>query len=200
MGAWGVIASLTLFAQDVVAPQPLQTAPPESADVTVTKGTQLDLIIDAPLDSKDSKPGDWFPIHLAVDLTDADGHVLLPAGTMGQGQVVHAAKAGFGGKAGELIVNARYLQCGATRVPLGHFNFAEAGKDRSRTAGTVSAASAGALSVPVAGAGALIAFMIQGGQVHVPAGTPALAKITADTVMTDGDRASCLSTPNSNGE
>lgn len=157
-------------------------------------------MIDGILDSKESKPGDWFPIHLARDLTDGGGAVLLPAGTRGQGQVVHAAKAGFGGKAGELIVNARYLQCGTTRVPLGHFNFAEAGKDRSRTAGAVSSAAAGALSAPIAGAGALVAFMIQGGQVHVPVGTLAMAKVTADTAMTDGERASCLSAPNSNGE
>jgi hypothetical protein len=46
------------------------------------------------------------------------GSVVAPAGTPGVGEVVHAAHASFGGKAGELILAVRYLELNGTRIPL----------------------------------------------------------------------------------
>ncbi len=130
-------------------------------------------------------------------LRDASGAIVLADGVTGGGEVIHAAKAGFGGRAGELIVTARYLQCGAARIPLGHFRFAATGTDNSQAAAGVNVAAAGAsVLAPLAGIGALAVFAIQGGQVNVPAGTPALARVNADVALDAAALAACQG-PNS---
>ena len=50
-----------------------------------------------------------------------DGKEVIPAGTTGQGQIVHAAKSGWGGKAGELIVAVRYIDYNGVHIPLRRF-------------------------------------------------------------------------------
>ena len=59
---------------------------------------------------------------------------MVPAGTPGVGEVVHAERARFGGKAGELILAARYLDFQGTRIPLRTLRFgAQQGRDNSGT-------------------------------------------------------------------
>lgn len=188
----GVALMPFLFSlQDAGASPQSQASAEVDAARLVAKGTPVEIAIDTDLDSKANKPGDWFPIRLIDDLTDADGAVLIPAGTKGQGQIVHAAKARGGGKAGELIANARYLTCGNAKIPLGYLKLSMSGVSRAGTATRVSA---------VAGlTGGVAAFIITGGQVHVPAGTQAQAKVTADTALTDADRAACLTAPSPSG-
>ena len=48
----------------------------------------------------------------------ADLGYVVPAGTRGRGWVIHADKARFGGKAGELLLGARYLKLGDVEIPL----------------------------------------------------------------------------------
>lgn len=193
------VALLPLFfsLQDSAASPQSQAAVQADATRLIAKGTAVEIEITAPVGSVLTKPGDFFPIRTVAPIAGSDGAILVPVGTEGVGQVVHAAKAGFGGKPGELIVNARYLQCGDTRVPLGHFNFLVTGADNSKSAALVNSGVAGASALaPLAGVAVIVPFMIKGGEVVVPAGTHALAKVTADTAMTDAASASCLAAPN----
>ena len=57
--------------------------------------------------------------------------VVIPAGSAGEGEVIHAAKPGAGGKAGELIVVARFVRVGDNQVRLRSFALGAAGKDKS---------------------------------------------------------------------
>ena len=136
----------------------------------LTKGTRVALLIKATLSSSSSHPGDRFPIKLA-DPVVIDGKIVLAPGAAGEGEVVHAAKARWGGKAGELIVNARFLDCRGVRVPLGKLKFAQAGENN-----TVGAMAAGAVFLPAM-------FIISGGSVTVPSGTRVSASIIGDVIL-----------------
>ncbi|HEX8668781.1 MAG TPA: hypothetical protein VF727_10470 [Allosphingosinicella sp.] len=145
---------------------------------TIAKLTPVELEITDKVSSRSAKPGDKFAIRLAEPLV-VDGHILAPAGASGIGEVVHAAKGGGMGKAGELILAARYIEVGDRHIPLRTLRYGRSqGKDNS-TAATAGSTVAGAL-VPV---GALVGFLVQGGEVDIPAGTRANAKIAADTAI-----------------
>ena len=86
--------------------------------------------------------------------------------------MIHAAKARAAGKPGELILAARYVEHGGQRIRLRSFNFgpASTGKSHVDTAHAINVASAAVPIVP-------IVLFIVGGQVDVPAGTAAHAKL-----------------------
>lgn len=167
-------------------PNPPSAVPPATA-VPPVRGvaamTPVEIEVAAPLNSKTSRIGETFPIRLLSPVLDGSGRIVLPSGTRGQGEVIHAAKARGMGKAGEMILAARYLQCGDTRIPLGHFKFAVRGKDNSTNA-----------AVAMAVAGPFLAFM-SGGEVNVPNGAHADAKITADVAIPESVTAQCGGTP-----
>lgn len=166
-------AYLSVFVQaiattPVIIPSaPLPQPPPV---VMLAKDTILDLQIDREIASQVSKPGERFPISLTEPLM-RDGIVVLPAGLTGEGEVIHAAKARWGGKAGELIINARFLQCGPTQVPLGKLRFFAPGESRVGTAFAASMALTPAM------------FFISGGNATLPRGAKVQAKVTADVAL-----------------
>lgn len=122
------------------------------------------------LDSKTSKIDETFPIRLLRPIL-VDGQVAVAEGTMGMGQVVHAAKAGFGGRAGELIVAVRYLDHRGVHIPLRRFRMGEPemGEDRRGTAFGVG------MAVPLGG------FLVRGGEKEILPGTRGNAIVSADT-------------------
>lgn len=111
---------------------------------TLPAGTLIALRIDQDLSSRTAKRGDKFPISLAHDLW-ANDRIVIPTGTRGVGEVIHSAGKGFGGRAGELIVTARYLQVDGRQIPLKNFKLGVAGIDNS------NAALFSSLAVPIAG-------------------------------------------------
>lgn len=123
------------------------------------------------LSSADRKRGDTFALRLAEDVTLPDGSI-LPAGTPGGGEVVHAAKSGIGGKPGELILAARFLDGSQGRFRLRALRLAGVGKDRGNAA--LGIATAAEVAVPGA---ALLSLFIHGGQFVVPPGAQAVAKL-----------------------
>lgn len=153
-------------------------AAPARLPRTLPKGTTVSFTIDVTLGSKISMPDQTFPITLSQPVTLPDG-LVIPVGVKGMGEVVHAAKGGFGGKAGELILAARYLICGATKIPLGRFRYGAAGENR-----TGDAFAASMLFVPAA-------FMVAGGEVNVPSGSAGSARTTADVQLPDAASGSC---------
>ena len=150
------------------AAEPIAAAAPAvPASRIVALGTVVELEIDDPLSSKTNKEGDFFHLHL-VDPIVRDGVILVPGGTTGMGQVTFAERSGIGGKPGKLIIAARYLEYGGTRLPLGHFHFGKVGQDNTNAALVVSMAFG------------LPGLFVTGGEVNVTVGARANARLTAD--------------------
>src|SRR5262249_11643411 len=123
-----LVAETAARAETVIVPdQPIRLA----------TGTPVDIEIVDALNSKTSKIDDLFRIKL-VNAIMVDGRPAVPAGTEGVGQVVHAAKARLGGRAGELIVTARYLEMNGVRIPLRRFRVGSTGQQRGDEAFAVS--------------------------------------------------------------
>lgn len=194
---WIAGAAMLLAGVTARQAEPVAAAAPASAENAATSlriaaSTVVDIEIAEALSSKTAVPGQPFAIRLAQPLVLEGGHILLPAGIRGEGEIIHARKAGFAGKAGEMILAARFLRCGAVNVALGRFKFAAAGDDRSKAAGAVKSAAAGAsVFTPIAGVGTVVAFLIKGGQVEIPAGTRATAQVKADVEFSRDALAAC---------
>jgi hypothetical protein len=138
--------------------------------VSVPALTPLYIRIDADLTSKTSKNGDRFPIHVDEDVRVGDA-VVIPAGSVGEGEVIHAAKSGGGGKPGELLVAARFIRVGEQEIRLRSFSLGAKGRDRSD-------ASLGTSVV----LGPLALFVV-GGVMTIPSGTVGGAKTATDVQL-----------------
>lgn len=114
--------------------------------------------------SKASITGALFRIALQQPIA-IDGVELVPAGTAGMGEVIHAKKSGGSGAGGELVVAGRYLDLGGQRIRLRSMMMSSTGKDQT----TLAMASAQAIS--------FFAFAIRGKNTDFPAGSIADAKI-----------------------
>lgn len=143
----------------VAAPAP---APPRLPANTVVELETVDTI-----GSRLNKPGDFFKLRVAVDVRIGDV-LVIPAGTPATGQVVHAAKAGAGGKGGELILAARFLRLPQGEVRL-RSGFGATGRAR------VGASLATSVVVGVFG------MLVKGKDLELPAGTPLSARLASDT-------------------
>jgi hypothetical protein len=156
-------------AEAVEAPAAAAAAP-QSATLRLPMNTLVVFEFVTPLSSKTAKADQMFPIRLLRPII-VDGRIVVPAGTMGEGQVIQAAKSGWGGKAGELVVTARYLDFGGVRIPLRRFRMGQpdTGEDRKDEAFVAT------MVVPVAG------FFMNGGEKEVAPGTRANAIVAADT-------------------
>ena len=146
-----------------------------AAPTMVEKLTPVVIEILDPLGSKTSQSLESFRIRLAEPIV-VDGNELVPAGAEGMGEVVHAKKAGGMGAAGELVLAARYLTVDGRELRLRSMELLETveGKDRMGTVHTLNIASA-ASPLPIG----LIGFFVGGGNIEIPAGALASAKLAA---------------------
>lgn len=175
---------------ETAAPTPETAAPalePPAASVeivTVPAGHQILISVEGQVGSKISGARDFFPIRLAQPVV-IDGVEVLPAGIEGEGQVVHAAKGGFAGAAGELILAARYLMHGDRRIELRSFKFIEEGDE-------VSFRGTDNTDITIATVATIgpLGFLISGGNTTIEPGTVATAKFRNDEAFEPvvGDR------------
>lgn len=161
----GAVLALALFAPGLAA----QTT--ADSQRTLAANTTIELETVDHVSSKTSKTGDFFKLKVRADVLAADGAVLIPAGTPAVGQVVHAARSGGGGKGGELILAARYVELPQGQVKL-RSGFGAAGKAR------VGATLATSMVVGP------FAMLIKGKDLEVPAATPLSARLANDTSFT----------------
>lgn len=173
---WGYVllalaASPCCVAQEI-APA-TETAPPaQSHDASIAccriaDGTAVTIEILEPLSSALVKRGDKFRLRLA-DPVLVEGKPVLASGIEGVGEIVHAEKSRSGGKAGELLIAARYLETPGTQVPLRGLKLGGRGKDNT------NAAMATAFAVGP------FALFVHGREIVIPAGTLAQAKIAQE--------------------
>ena len=153
----------------LTAPVP-STAPDPKPCCMVLAGTPVEIEISETLTSRTAHPGDSYELKLARDLV-MDDVVLVAAGAPGRGEVIDAGPGGLAGRPGKLILAARSIKAGDTRLPLRSFHMSGAGRDDSKAAGLVIVAVG------------VVGFAIQGGDVTFPVGTRAIAKVAADTFI-----------------
>ena len=165
--------SMAGAASEVVAEKPnsIANAPamaPANA-VVLPANTNVELEMVDAVSSKTSKHGDMFKLRVALPVKSGDT-VLIPAGTPAVGQVVHAEKSHGGGKAGELILAARYIDMPQGQIKL-HSSFGAAGRNRT------GAALATSIAVGVFG------MFVKGKEIEIPAGGPLSARLAEDTTI-----------------
>lgn len=166
-----LLAPACLFAQQapvpvaasavVAARDPAAALPCDCIALPALTPVHLELL--EPIGSKISTTGDTFRLALK-DAISVDGIELVPAGTPGIGEIIHAKKSGGSGVGGELIVAARFLDLRGQHIRLRSMIVSSTGMDRT---GVVAATSA-VVSV--------LAFAIHGKDTVYPAGTVAAAK------------------------
>ena len=158
--------ALSATESTVAAEAPFATASPTDRPterMRVPALTPVYVKIDEEISSKRNKTGERFRIVVAEDVVLAD-RVVIPAGAAGEGEIIHAARSGVGGKPGELLLAARFVKVGDIDVPLRSMVVGVAGRNR------VNESVAVAVVVPV------LAFAVVGGAVIVPRETLASAK------------------------
>lgn len=102
-----------------------QSAP--EPPVTVPALTRVEVKLEEQISSKTNHTGDSFELTINKDVYIGD-FLAIPAGSTGEGEVVHAAPAGLGGKPGELILAARFVTVGESRIPLRSLRLNATGK------------------------------------------------------------------------
>jgi hypothetical protein len=147
---------------DAAASAPLHAPLPVIPALTV-----VDLEITMPINSKTAQIGTLFNIRLIRPIL-VNGVEVVPMGTTGIGEIVHAAKARAGGKPGELILAARYLDFAGARLPLRSLKLGGNGDDRTGLAFAVGVAAG------------VAAYLVTGGEIDIPAGSAGVAKTAAD--------------------
>lgn len=174
----------TPVAADPDAAQPAAIGAPVAATLAIPALTPVTIEIMADLGSATSTSLGRFPIRLARPIV-VGGREVVPAGATGEGEIVHAKKAGGVGMAGELVVAARWLDVGGKRLALrsmrlgveGPAGGGQAGTDTNGSVNALIAAST--LAAPVS----LLGYFIKGKNIVVPAGTPAMAKTASEFVV-----------------
>ena len=137
------------------------------ATVAVPADTEVHLSLDTLITSKSAHPGDQFFLHV-TEAVQVGGKVVIPVGAKGEGQIVHAQKAGFFGKAGELILTVRSVEVDGHVIRM-HGMEPRTGKDRTETSEAVSTVLG-----PFAG-------FVRGGHIKLPPGTEITTYIVGDT-------------------
>lgn len=160
--------------EPATAPAPsLPTAtPPAPICCALPDGTLVELAIGEPLTSKTAQRGQRFKLLLAEPLRLGDT-VVLPAGTEGVGEVIHADRARAAGKPGELLLAARFLQGPDGEIKLRGMKLGGSGKDHGNAA------------MAVATALGPVGFFVRGGQIEIETGTRAHAKLAGPLHITD---------------
>lgn len=152
---------------EAAAPVTAEPAAPPGATVRIPAGTVVQVEITEALSSETSQQEQLFALRLAEPIV-IDGREIVPAGALGGGEVIDAHPSAFGGRQGRLIISGRFIEIGGQRVRIRSMQVGSAGEDRAGAALTVAVL----VGVP--------ALLVQGGEVHIPVGTRATARIAAD--------------------
>lgn len=167
------------FGQDAPVP-PTQETPQATPTVALdgaatccvaVTGTLVDIQVTASISTKTARRGDKFAIRLAAPLV-VGGKTLLPEGVTGVGEVIHAAAPSMGGKPGELLLAARYLEFNGRQIPLKGMRLGRIGQDNATAIMTASVLAPIVALIP-----------ITGGHVELPSGSRAQAKLASDLTL-----------------
>lgn len=158
-------------------------APVAEGMIRIPTGTPVYFSFSSQISSHTAKIDEMFPIVLTGPIV-VGGKELVPAGTPGQGQIVHAAKSGWAGKPGELIVAVRFIEYNGQKIPLRRFRMG--GGDANSAGGTGADHTGQATTMLIASSATVpivapIVFFISGGEKIIQPGTLGNAIVSADT-------------------
>ncbi len=136
-------------------------APAAPATVTLHANSLVPLRMMESLNSDSTAPGTHFRLEVTDDI-NVDDTVVIPAGSIADGEVIHAAKSGMFGKAGELSISARVLHVGERVIHL-HAALGTGGASKASEA----------FFIP----------FVRGGKVEIPEGTELIARVVHDEVF-----------------
>lgn len=139
----------------------------------IPAGTIVDLEILETLNSAQHKRGDRFRMKLSAPV-EIEGATALLAETPAVGEIVHASPGRGGGKPGELLIAARFVDDGERQVPLRGLKLGVSGKSTAGLAFGVAMA---------AGPLAPFALFIRGREIEIPSGTLVHARLAADVPL-----------------
>lgn len=185
-----VVSAISLCASTGLAQSQPAIAPAEASAKAIPPLTPVVVRFEADLSSQTSITGERFPITLAEPVM-LDGQIVVPAGTPGEGEVIHADKSSWGGASGELVLAARWLDVNGRRLRLRSLRASGAGR-----AAVGEAVAASVLLTP-------LVFAVKGKQASFPKGWLAEAK-TAEAfpldLQTDPNGSPALGKPDSTME
>lgn len=175
LAAFMAAGTAQVFAQTIepaIAPQASDTTvvsvlPAPHPQCSLAAGTLVELEITELLSSARQKRGDKFALKLHAPVS-CNGEILIDVDTTGVGEIVHAEPSHGGGKPGELLLAARYLERDGTRWPLRGLKFGGNGQDNTKAALAASFALGP------------FAHFIHGKEIEIPAGTVVTAKLAQE--------------------
>lgn len=172
---WVLIAALAQAGEPAasrVAP-PAAVSAPTPARVRLAAGLPVVVELTSMVSSQTAHVGDRFQIRLAEGVT-VDGVEWIAPGAMGEGEVIDVGRAGGGGRQAKLIVAARFLTINGSPIQIRGMTLMSAGKSGVDLATGMSL-------VPYVG---LASFLVKGGEIALPAGTRATARLAQDLELT----------------
>ena len=165
LAGWQTIAS----AQATSAEPSEPTATSAAVELVLPAGTEVKMRLEQAIGSKTHKRGDVFALVVTAPVTIGE-QIVIPTGARAEGEIIHAAKAAFSGRAGELIATARRVRVGDREVKLRSF-LAGTGTERAQLAAGVG------IAVGLPG------LFIRGGQILIPAGTEVVSITASDALL-----------------
>jgi hypothetical protein len=99
-------------------PKPRPSAPAEPATRTAAAGSFVDLSVSDTISSRHAKPGDHFTASVVDDVKDAQGRVVIPAGSVVQGTIADVKPAPNPRTPGTLTLTLNSVSVGGTDYPI----------------------------------------------------------------------------------
>lgn len=97
---------------------PAAAAPQPAAGRTLASGTHISTTAIDSIHSHLNKPGDRVRVKVGADVADANGRVVIPAGSVVTLSIVEIAKAANRGEKGVLVMSAQSIEIGGSSHPL----------------------------------------------------------------------------------
>ena len=149
------------------------TVTPAPADLKLPALSVVELTVVDEVSSKTAITGQPVKLALASPLY-LTSDLGLPAGTPVEGVVIHSARPGMGGKAGELLIGAKRIHLSQmVEIPLRSFKLTPARGKNNEAIAFGATVAGGAI-------GGVAAMFITGGSATAPAGASAAAKTAAE--------------------
>jgi hypothetical protein len=142
----------------------------ESSAVSIPAGTNEHVRLLDPVSSKTNHQDDTFRLELAEPIV-VNGVTVVAAGAQGGGIVIDAQPARAGGRPGKLVIAGRFLTVNGVQVRVRGMQVMGAGTDTYDQVAGLSWVTGG------------FSIFIHGGEIDVPAGTGAQARIAENVLL-----------------
>ena len=159
--------------------QDAQQGPVAQSRLIVPARTPVRLQLWQALSSKTTQQGTMVEWRVFEDVI-IDGTVVIAKDSRAYAEVTHVQKAGFGGRPGEMLLTARYLDMEVQKIKLRALQPETSGVGKSQSDTSYAMGATAAVTVPVLG---FAAAFITGGEIIIPEGTLATAMTAVEWII-----------------